>query len=162
MSAADTPILFLAGAAPDVALAKTHRVMAPTLAGATPAALAAEIAGGAHVVAVGDAAPLACRLALDHAGLVTTLVLSAPASADAALAARLGEIAAPCLLLLGSNAPAPAQEAMAAYQQRLPRATRILLYGAAADLTREPAWTRLVADFFDRGERFVVNLGGEP
>jgi pimeloyl-ACP methyl ester carboxylesterase len=162
VSEAGMPILFLAGTTPDAALAKTYRVIAPPLAGATPASLAAEITGGALVVAEGDAAPLACRLALDHAELVKNLVLSAPAPADAALLARLGEIKAPCLLLLGSNAPAPLQEAMAAYQQRLQRATRILFYGAAHDLTREPAWTRLVCDFFDRGERFVVNLGGEP
>jgi pimeloyl-ACP methyl ester carboxylesterase len=162
VSGPGTPILFLAGVTPDRALATAHRVIAPPLTGATPASLAAEIAGGAHIVAAGDAAPLACRLALDHAGLVETLVLSAPAPADAALLARLGEIKAPCLLLLASNSPAPLQEAMAAYQQRLQRATRILFYGAAHDLTREPAWTRLVADFVARGERFVVNLGGEP
>jgi hypothetical protein len=118
VSTADTPILFLAGTTPDTALTKTHRVIAPPLTGATPASLAAEIAGGAHVMAEGDAAPLACRLALDHTGLVKTLVLSAPTPADAALLARLGEITVPCLLLIGSNAPAPLQEAMAAYQQR--------------------------------------------
>ncbi len=100
---------------------------------------------------------LACRLALDHAGLVESLVLSAPAPANAALLPRLAEITAPCLLLQASKAPAPQQAAMEAYQERIPRATRILFYGDTLEAT--PAWTRLVADFIDRGEQFVVNAG---
>jgi hypothetical protein len=159
-------ILFLPGLAaprPDApflaALGKNHRVEIVLPGGDAGATLAK---GAALVVAHGAAAPLGCRLALDHGALVETLTLSAPEAADDALLARLGEVKSPCLLLQASNAPAPLQAALAAYQQRLPHATRILLFGNASDLTNEPAWVRLVADFVDRGERFVVNLGGSP
>lgn len=142
-----------------VVLGQQHRLVVPALVGDAAAGLAAQLAGGAHVVAEGAAAPIACRLALDHAALVESLVLSAPAAADEALVARLGDIAAPCLLLQASQASAADQAAIAAYQQSLPRATRILFYGANLEPT--PAWTRLVADFIDRGEQFVVNIGEE-
>jgi pimeloyl-ACP methyl ester carboxylesterase len=138
------------------ALAKNHRVeiIEPGRDAAASFAI-----GAAHVVAEGAAAPRACRLALDHPDHVRTLVLSAPEAADDALLARLGEIKAPCLLLQSSNAPAPQQAAMATYQQHLARSTRILIYRAKSDLKSEPSWLRLVADFIDRGERFVVNQG---
>jgi len=148
-------ILSLGTADTLAALAKRHRVIAPK-PGEAPASLVTQ---ATHIVAEGAAASLACQLALSHAGLVESLVLSAPESADDTLLARLGEIKAPCLLLLGSKAPERLHAAMAAYQQRLPRATRILIYGGERDLATEPAWGRLVTDFIDRGERFVVNPG---
>jgi pimeloyl-ACP methyl ester carboxylesterase len=175
VSAAEKTILFLHGAGGPppadaafvTALAAMHNLLVPPHPGDAAAAMAELIArtsgGAAHVVAEGAAAALACRLALDHGGLVGSLTLSAPEPADAALLERLGKIEAPTLLLLGSAAPAELRQAMEAYQQRIPRATRILLYGGAPDLplAAMPAWSRLVTDFVDRGERFVVNAGGE-
>jgi hypothetical protein len=50
---------------------------------------------------------------------------------------------------------------MQPYQQRIPACTRILLHGAAHELPIAACgpWCALVADFIERGERFVVNKG---
>jgi pimeloyl-ACP methyl ester carboxylesterase len=74
---------------------------------------------------------------------------------------RLAEIKAPTLLLWGTADRLIPEEAMAPYQLAIPACTRILLHGAAHELpiaACEP-WVGLVADFVERGERFVVNKG---
>ena len=171
-----------------------------------------EVAGGpAHVVAQSAGGAYGCWLAILHADLVESLVLSAPAAfaghrapppppqemarilygdhpswggppgeaerariaANAqanmrrfpdtaeALLPRLNEIKAPTLLLWGTGDRLIPEEAMQPYQQHIPACTRILLYGAAHELPIAACdpWCRLVADFVDRGERFVVNKG---
>lgn len=77
------------------------------------------------------------------------------------LLGRLPEIAAPTLLVWGTGDLLIPEEAMAPYQLRIPTCTRILLHGAAHELPIAACgpWVRLVADFVDRGERFVVNMG---
>lgn len=76
---------------------------------------------------------------------------------------RLGEITAPTLLLWATGERLLPPEAMLPYQERIPRCTRILIHGAAHELpiAAAPRWVRLVADFVERGEMFVVNLGGD-
>lgn len=77
------------------------------------------------------------------------------------LRGRLGEIKAPTLLLWGMGDRLIPDQAMLPYQLGIPACTRILLYGAAHELPIAACgpWVRLVADFVDRGERFVVNKG---
>jgi pimeloyl-ACP methyl ester carboxylesterase len=76
---------------------------------------------------------------------------------------RLGEIAAPTLLLWATGERLLPPAAMLPYQERIPRCTRILIHGAAHELpiAAAPRWVALVADFVDRGEMFVVNLGDD-
>jgi len=80
---------------------------------------------------------------------------------NADLLERLGEIAAPTLLLWATGERLLPPEAMLPYQDNIPRCTRILIYGAAHELpiAAAPQWVRLVGDFVDRGEMFVVNMG---
>jgi pimeloyl-ACP methyl ester carboxylesterase len=80
---------------------------------------------------------------------------------NADLLRRLYEIAAPTLLLWATGERLLPAAAMLPYQERIPRCTRILIHGAAHELriAAAPRWVRLVGDFVDRGEMFVVNLG---
>lgn len=82
---------------------------------------------------------------------------------NAALLARLGEIKAPTLLLWATQERLLPPEAMLPYQLHIPSCTRIFLYGAAHEMPIAAArpWVRLVSAFVDRGEMFVVNMGGE-
>jgi pimeloyl-ACP methyl ester carboxylesterase len=147
-------------------LAARHRLLIPAtdaLDAARAASFIARVAGGkAHVVTQGAGAVTGTWLAILHPDLVESLVLSAPEPADADLLARLDEVKVPALLLCGAADPLPAQEAALAYQERIASVTRILIHGAAHDapLAAAPSWARLVADFVDRGEFFVVNPGG--
>jgi len=77
------------------------------------------------------------------------------------LKARLGEVKAPTLLLWGTADRLIPADALEPYQLLIPACTRILLYGAAHELPIAAcaAWVHLVADFVERGERFVVNRG---
>ncbi len=77
------------------------------------------------------------------------------------LRARLAEIRAQTLLVWGTADRLIPEAALEPYQLLIPACTRILLHGAAHELPIAAcaAWCRLVADFVDRGERFVVNRG---
>ena len=74
---------------------------------------------------------------------------------------RLSEINVPVLLLVASADQMIPEEAMKPYQESIPSCTRIILYGAAHEMPIAMAdtWVKLVADFVDRGEYFVVNMG---
>jgi 4,5:9,10-diseco-3-hydroxy-5,9,17-trioxoandrosta-1(10),2-diene-4-oate hydrolase len=84
---------------------------------------------------------------------------SPDASAD--LRARLAEIKVPVLLLVAGADQMIPEEAMKPYQELILHCTRIVIYGAAHELPISAAqtWVKLVADFVDRGEYFVVNMG---
>lgn len=77
------------------------------------------------------------------------------------LRARLREIKAPTLLICSTNDAIVPEEALQPYQQEIPSCTRIFIYGAAHEMpvSAAPRWVRLVSDFVDRGEYFVVNMG---
>ena len=80
---------------------------------------------------------------------------------NADLKARLAEIKVPVLLLVAGADQLIPEEAMTPYQELIPSCTRIILYGAAHEMPIAAAatWVKLVADFVDRGEYFVVNMG---
>lgn len=74
---------------------------------------------------------------------------------------RLGEIKAPTLLLWATHERLLPAAAMLPYQLHIPSCTRIFIYGAAHEMPIAAAkpWVRLVSQFVDRGEMFVVNMG---
>lgn len=74
---------------------------------------------------------------------------------------RLAEIKVPVLLLVAGADQMIPEEAMGSYQERIPNCMRIVLYGAAHEMPISAAetWVKLVGDFVDRGEYFVVNMG---
>jgi pimeloyl-ACP methyl ester carboxylesterase len=80
---------------------------------------------------------------------------------NAPLLARLKEIKAPTLLIVANNDPVVPEAATAPYQKAVPWIYRMVVYGAAHELpiSAAPRWVNLVADFIDRGEAFVVNIG---
>ncbi len=87
-----------------------------------------------------------------------------PDQARRAVASCLEEVAMEDELGFDWMAGAPQmipEEAMKPYQELIPQCTRIILYGAAHELPIATAqiWVKLVADFVDRGEYFVVNMG---
>ena len=85
---------------------------------------------------------------------------SAPAG-NADLLERLPEIKAPTLLICGTDDRMIPGEAFLPYPQRIPRCIRIFIYGAAHEMpiSAAQAWVKLVNEFVDRGEYFLVNSG---
>jgi pimeloyl-ACP methyl ester carboxylesterase len=77
------------------------------------------------------------------------------------LLGRLKDIKAPTLLIVANNDQIVPEAAMAPYQRNIPWNYRMVVYGAAHELpiSAAPRWVGLVADFIDRGEAFVVNIG---
>jgi pimeloyl-ACP methyl ester carboxylesterase len=78
---------------------------------------------------------------------------------DAALLGRLGEIEALTLILQGTKdgvIPAPSARLL---KERIPQAHLVYLYDAAhaLEIDQPERFTNLVADFFRRGEAFIVN-----
>jgi len=80
---------------------------------------------------------------------------------NAALLGRLKDIKAPTLLVVANNDQIVPEAATAPYQRTIPWIYRMVVYGAAHELpiSAAPRWVNLVADFIDRGEAFVVNIG---
>lgn len=77
------------------------------------------------------------------------------------LRAQLGEIKAPTLLICATHDGMIPEEALKPYQQEIPSCTRIFIYGAAHEMpiSAAPRWVKLVGEFVDRGEYFIVNMG---
>ncbi|HEU0073742.1 MAG TPA: alpha/beta hydrolase [Dehalococcoidia bacterium] len=75
---------------------------------------------------------------------------------------RLGEIKAPVLVIWGTEDRMVPPENSKLYQEHIPHALRIFVYGAAHELpiAATTKWVALVTDFIQRGEFFVVNKGG--
>jgi pimeloyl-ACP methyl ester carboxylesterase len=80
------------------------------------------------------------------------------ASGNADLLERLGEIAAPTLVLWGTADEILSPDAGQIYVQRIPDSYRVLIYGAAHSLPVAAChqFVALATDFIERGERFVV------
>jgi pimeloyl-ACP methyl ester carboxylesterase len=87
---------------------------------------------------------------------------TAPAG-NSDLLARLPEIKVPTLLICGTDDRMIPAEAMLPYQQHIRGCIRIFIHGAAHEMPISAAhsWVKLVGEFVDRGEYFLVNMG-EP
>jgi pimeloyl-ACP methyl ester carboxylesterase len=218
-------------------LAEKHRVLVPSRPGFDDTPIGAcksfkevarimagfirRIAGGpVHIVAQSAGSTIGLWLAVEHADLVKSLTLSAPAAfqqrpppggghampspeelarrlygdapswsspptadeqartranaaayqqqfrnedGNAELLSRLKEIKAPTLVVMASNDQIVPAEAMVPYQKSIDWSYRMVIYGAAHELpiSAAPRWVNLVADFIDRGEAFVVNIGNQ-
>lgn len=117
------------------------------------------------VIAEGAAAATALRLALDRPADVAGLVLVAPTlieangrARDEPLAARLGELKPPLLVIFGTKDAAAPPEAGRHYRERSPRANIVFVYdaGAAMGDERPEAVAELAIDFLHRGDAFLV------
>jgi pimeloyl-ACP methyl ester carboxylesterase len=110
------------------------------------------------VVASGAAAPVALGLALAAPSRVSALVLEAPTGIDGALEARLAEVAAPTLVLLGTRDDAGAAAARLC-QARVANGHLVLVYdaGTAIAAERPAAFVEVVSDFLERHEAFVIS-----
>jgi len=102
------------------------------------------------VVAHGQQAADALRLALERPELVERLVLAEP-ECPPDLVEALPDVGAPTLILWGTGSPRDEGEL---YHRRLPRAYLMYVYG---ELTPE-AIARLGADFIARGDAFAVTI----
>lgn len=82
-------------------------------------------------------------------------------SGNSDLLARLTEIKVPTLLICGTEDRMIPDSAMLPYQQQIPGCIRIFIHGAAHEMPISAAhqWTKLVGEFVDRGEYFLVNMG---
>lgn len=87
--------------------------------------------------------------------------LQAPAG-NADLHDRLAEIAVPTLLICATDDRVIPDVAMRPYQEHIPACNRIFIHGAAHEMPVAAAasWVKLVGEFVDRGEYFLVNTGG--
>jgi pimeloyl-ACP methyl ester carboxylesterase len=113
------------------------------------------------ILAAGPRAGEALRAALAAPGGLGAIVLLSPpplAVLDADIAGRLREIETPVLALFGTDDPAAPPEAGHAWRRGLPTCFQFFIYGAGADMANErpDAVAMLVADFFRRGDRFLV------
>ena len=62
---------------------------------------------------------------------------------------------------VGARFPEIPAEAFSPYPQHIPRCIRIFIHGAAHEMpiSAAEAWVKLVSEFVDRGEYFLVNNG---
>ncbi len=116
------------------------------------------------VIGSGDGAALALWQAVDAPDHIDGLVLISPtlllpeATAESALAGRLGEVRAPALVLFGTNDPAIPPETGRLYVERLPECYYALSYDAGHDIAgdRPEALSEAVSDFVERRGTFIV------
>jgi pimeloyl-ACP methyl ester carboxylesterase len=150
------PLVWLGGAwsRTRTLLAKRHQVIE-----------AAPESGSFDLVGEGAAAADALRLALDRPQAVRALVLVGPAilgrdgaAADAALAARMGEMTAPCLAIFATGDEAAPVEAGRHYKTRMPGCNLVFVYDAGSRMTdeRPEAVASLIGDFLERHDLFLV------
>lgn len=116
------------------------------------------------VIGSDDAAALALWQAVDAPDHIDGLVLISPtlllpeATAESALAGRLGEVRAPTLVLFGTNDPTIPPETGRLYVERLPECYYALSYDAGHDIAgdRPEALSEAVSDFVERRGTFIV------
>jgi pimeloyl-ACP methyl ester carboxylesterase len=165
-----TPLLLLGDIAEPTyrLLAERRRVIRIEAKDATAASFAARGLASCDLVAAGDSAGPALRLALDVPSAVRALVLLGPtvigadgaagAGGDTALLARLGELAVPLLAAFGTRDAAAPPEAARHYRARVPACNLMLVYDATAAMTgeRPEAVAALILDFLERHDHFLV------
>jgi pimeloyl-ACP methyl ester carboxylesterase len=131
------PVLFLGNR--ELALGEAFCVVGPNQ----------EVEAAAHVVAEGEACAHGCWLAIRQPERVRRVVLIRPGCPDNELTQHLGEIRAQTLVVFDATAPPDAGQV---FQQRIPRAYRFFVYAPSR-------LARLITDFLQRGETFIVNTG---
>jgi pimeloyl-ACP methyl ester carboxylesterase len=151
----------LAATAAHERLAAAFRVVVvetPAGAGAL-AALADQLGLEAFdLMASGDAVSVALELALTTPARVRAIVLEGPLAIGRRLQARLGEIAPPTLVLLGTEHDAATATARAC-QAAIRNGHLVLLYdaGVSPAAARPAAFVEVVTDFLERHEAFVIS-----
>jgi pimeloyl-ACP methyl ester carboxylesterase len=117
------------------------------------------------VVAEGQDAALALRVALDYPQAVAALALLAPTvinalgqAADEALVSRLGALTPPLLAVFGTRDQLAPPEAGRHYRERLATCNVVFVYdaGHAMGEERPEAVAELVTDFLRRHDLFLV------
>ena len=160
------------GAAPtalEQLLAQRFRVLAlesPAFAARAPQdaarllarALATLGPGKYALIAGGPAAAAALCHAAEAAAALETLVLLSPAGPLVGAEARLGDIKAPTLVLVGTKDDTATEAAGRLCAERIPESYPMLVYdaGPAMAAERPAALFEAVADFLERRGRFVL------
>jgi pimeloyl-ACP methyl ester carboxylesterase len=110
------------------------------------------------LIAGGPAAAVALCHAAEAAAVPETLILLSPAGPLAGAEARLSDIKAPTLVLTGTKDDAATEAAGRLCAERIPESYVMLVYDAGATMATErpAALFEVVADFIERGGRFVL------
>jgi pimeloyl-ACP methyl ester carboxylesterase len=149
-------------------LAQRRRLVRLEPREATTASLAERRIEPFDLLAQGDRAAAALRLAVEHPGAMRAIVLLGPTAiardgtpadgADAALLGRLAEIALPSLAIFGTRDAAAPPEAARHYRARIPACNLMFVYDASAAMTAErpDAVAALILDFLERHDLFLV------
>jgi pimeloyl-ACP methyl ester carboxylesterase len=106
------------------------------------------------------AAPLTAEdLAQRQRNVQANMARMRPANGNADLLERLHDIAAPTLVLWGTADQVISPEQSQIYDKHIPHVHRVYVYGAAHALPVSACdkFVRLVTDFIQRGDAFVVN-----
>ena len=164
-----------------VALATEYRTLAFNLdqsidstrdfAGHMAEAIAGLAGGNYTLVGTSRGADVAAWVATQVGDKLDALVLLAPlairprmlgAEHDEALEGKLADIQCPTLVAFGTDDRLVHREAARVYAERIPLANVSLVYDAGHVITadRPDALVRLVADYVERRDTFVVGRGG--
>jgi pimeloyl-ACP methyl ester carboxylesterase len=142
-------------------LARQFRVIA--FEDRAAAAIGRTIAGlglaDVNLMATGDAAAAALRLALAEPERVRAMVLESPAAIGADLQRRLSEVATPTMVAFGTADSQALQETGRVYAKAMPNGHLVFVYdaGAAIGRDRPEAFAEVVADFLERHEAFIIS-----
>ena len=164
-----------------VALAKEYRTLAFNLdqsidstrdfAGHMGEAITGLVDGNYTLIGTSRGADVAAWIATQAGDRLNALVMLAPlairprmldAEHDEALEDRLGDIQFPTLVAFGTDDRLVHREAARVYAERIPLVNVSLVYDAGHVITadRPDALVRLVADYVERRDTFVVGRGG--
>jgi pimeloyl-ACP methyl ester carboxylesterase len=142
-------------------LARQFRVIAfeAGAAAAIGRALAGLGLADVNLMATGDAAAAALRLALAEPERVRGLVLESPRALGGDLERRLSEVTTPTLVAFGTSDDQAVQETGRVYAKAMGNGHLVFVYdaGAAIGRDRPEAFVDVVADFLERHEAFIIS-----
>ena len=144
---------------------------AKEFAGGMAGAIGGLADGSYTLVGSSRAADVAAWMAIEAGDRLDALVLLAPmairprmlgATHDEELEARLGDIQCPTLVVFGTDDRLVHREAARVYAERIQLVNVSLVYdaGHVISVDRPDALARLVADYVERRDTFVVGRGG--
>ncbi len=136
-------------------------------------AIGSLVASNYTLVGCSRAADVAAWLAIKAGDRLDALVLLAPlairprmldAPHDEELETRLGDIPCPTLVAFGTDDRLAHREAARVYAERIPLVNLSLVYDAGHVISadRPDVLSRLIADYVERRDTFVVGRGGSP